>query len=137
MTDTPSLAPGDSRLRAILAGVLAALLLSVVVWFPLWTGGGLVGSDIYAYYLPQKEYFADRLRAGELPLWNNLIGHGYPQVAESQTGVFYPPQWLLYPPLELNTAFSASIIGHYVLAYVFTFMYARRIGLTLLGAGLA
>ncbi len=117
--------------------MLAAVLLSVVFWFPLWTGGGLIGGDIYAYYLPQKAYFADCLRAGELPLWNNLIGHGYPQVAESQTGVFYPLNWLLYLPLELNTAFSASIISHYVLAFVFTFMYARRINLNLLGAGLA
>jgi hypothetical protein len=132
-----AITPGDNRLPAIILGVLAAVLLSVVFWFPLWTGGGLVGSDIYAYYLPQKAYFADRLHAGELPLWNNLIGHGYPQVAESQTGVFYPLHWLLYPLFDLNTAFSASIIAHYILAFVFTFMYARRIGLLLLGAGLA
>jgi hypothetical protein len=117
--------------------VLAAVLLTVVFWHPLWTGGGLVGSDIYAYYLPQKAYFAERLRAGELPLWNNLIGNGYPQVAESQTGVFYPLHWALYPLLELNTAYSSSVIVHYVLAFLFAAAYARRIGLSRVGAGLA
>ncbi len=119
------------------SSVLAAVLLTVVFWHPLWTGGGLIGSDIYAYFLPQKAYFADALRAGTLPFWNNLVGHGYPQVAESQTGVFYPLHWVLYPILSLNTAFSASIVAHYVLAFLFTCLYARRIGLSYLGAGLA
>jgi len=122
---------------AIGASVLAAVLLTIVFWRPLWTGGGLVGSDIYAYFLPQKAYFANSLRAGVLPLWNNLVGFGYPQVAESQTGVFYPLHWLLYPWLSLNAAFSASIVAHYVLAFSFTCLYARRIGLSHLGAGLA
>ncbi len=117
--------------------LLAAVLLTWAFWRPLWTGGGLVGSDIYAYFLPQKAFFADSLRAGTLPLWNNLVGHGYPQVAESQTGVFYPLHWALYPWLPLNTAFSASILCHYVLAFVFAAMYARQIGLTVIGAGLA
>src|SRR5207302_4641543 len=94
--------PGDrncerSRVLAVVSSVLGAVLLTVVFWHPLWTGGGLVGSDIYAYYLPQKAFFADSVRAGVLPFWNNLVGHGYPQVAESQTGVFYPLHWALYP----------------------------------------
>ncbi len=133
----PEVAPLRARSVALLWGVLAAVLLSVIFWKLLWTGGGLVGSDIYAYYLPQKAFYAERLRAGELPLWNNLVGNGYPQVAESQTGVFYPLHLVLYPFLELNAAYSASVIVHYVLAFLFTALYARRIGLSRLGAGLA
>ena len=122
-------------------GVAAAVLLALYFWYPLWIGGGLVGSDVYAYALPQKAYFAERLREGELPLWHNRIGHGYPLVGESQTGVFYPPNWLFYralsPPLDLNGAFSASLIFHYVLAFILAMLYARQMGLTLAGAGLA
>jgi hypothetical protein len=121
----------------VLGLVLAAVVLSAIFWYPLWTGGGLVGSDIYAYYLPQKAYYAEHLRAGELPLWNNLVGNGYPQLAESQTGVFYPLHLALYPLLHLNTAYSASVIVHYVLAFVFAAMYARKLGLSIAGAGLA
>ena len=128
---------GWRRVLAIGACIFTAVLLTLVFWRPLWTGGGLVGSDIYAYFLPQKAYFADCLRSGTLPFWNNLVGHGYPQIAESQTGVFYPLHWGLYPLLSLNAAFSASILAHYVLAYLFTCLYARRIGLSYLGAGLA
>src|SRR5215831_13172320 len=88
--------PDARRVLAIGLALSAAFLLTLIFWRPLWTGGGLVGSDIYAYYLPQKAYYARELRAGGLPLWNNQIGNGYPQVAESQTGVFYPPNLALY-----------------------------------------
>src|SRR5579863_3063162 len=101
-------------------GVLAAVLLTVVFWHPLWQGGGLIGGDTYTYFFPQKAYFAETIRAGDVPLWNNRIGNGYPQVAESQTGVFYPFHLVLFPLLELNTAYSANLITHYVLAFVFT-----------------
>ena len=107
------------------------------LWPVLWSGGGFVGSDIYAYFLPQKGYFADCVRAGTLPLWNNQIGNGYPQLAESQTGVFYPLHWVLYPWLSLNAAYSASMVLHYVLAFLFCAMYARKVGLNRWGAVLA
>lgn len=126
----------QNTLRA--AGVLLfAVGLTVVFWLALWTGGGLVGSDIYAYFLPQKAFFAEQLRDGAIPVWNNLIGWGYPQLAESQTGVFYPLNLPLYYLLDLNSAFNASQIVHYVLAFVFTWMLAREIGLTPIGAGLS
>jgi hypothetical protein len=114
-----------------------ALGLTAVFWLPLWTGGGLVGSDIYAYFLPQKAFFAEQLRHGSLPVWNNRIGWGYPQLAESQTGVFYPPNLALYGWLDLNTAYNASILLHYVLAFVFTGLYACRMGLAPAAAALA
>jgi hypothetical protein len=133
----PAPASALSRAGSVVSVILAAALLTLAFWSPLWMGGGLVGSDIYAYYFPQKAYFADSLRAGTLPLWNNQVGFGYPQLAESQTGVFYPLHWLLYTWLPLNTAYSASMIVHYVLAFIFAGMYARRIGLTRLGAALA
>jgi hypothetical protein len=137
---SPTSAAPQPRARLVLAiglALSAALLLTLIFWRPLWTGGGLVGSDIYAYYLPQKAYYARELRAGGLPLWNNQIGNGYPQVAESQTGVFYPPNLALYGLLDLNAAYSASVLLHYALAFAFTWMYAREIGLKAVGAALA
>lgn len=137
----PHVSTVANRAFAIALGVAVAVVLSLYFWYALWTGGGLVGSDVYAYSLPQKAYFAERLREGELPFWNNRIGHGYPLVAESQTGVFYPLNWLFYralsPPLDLNGAFSASLIFHYVLAFLLALLYARQMGLTLAGGGLA
>lgn len=106
-----------------------AIGLSYAFWSPLWQGGGLIGGDTYTYYLPQKAFYADRLQAGDIPLWNPLVGHGYPTVAESQTGVFYPTNLLLYRWLDVNTAYNASLLLHFIAAFVITWLFARRMGL--------
>lgn len=115
---------------------IVAVALTMLFWWPLWSGGGLIGGDIYAYFLPQKAFYAERLKAGEFPLWNNRVGNGYPLVAESQTGAFYPLHAPLYRLLELNTAYNASLILHYVLGFLFTWLYARRWGLGVAPAAL-
>ncbi|MFN7804571.1 MAG: hypothetical protein ACK5TO_11175 [Planctomycetaceae bacterium] len=134
----PTAAPAPRRTTTSW-GTVAALLLTAVAmtgvfWPTLWTGGGLVGGDIYYYFMPQKAFYADSLARGELPLWNNLVGNGYPQLAESQTGVFYPPYLVLYRFCDLGTAFNLTILGHYVLAFVAAWLYLRRLGLRPLSA---
>lgn len=120
------------------AGVAAtAVLLTAAVWWPLWNGGGFVGGDVYSYYFPQKVYFAESVRENRLPLWNNRVGHGYPFVAESQTGVFYPPNLLLYRLFDVNTAYNANHLLHYALAFVFAWMLGRSVGLGRIAAGLS
>lgn len=121
------------------AGIAVALggLLTLLFWPEMWLGGGLIGGDIYTYYLPQKSFFAQSLRAGEFPLWNNLTGHGYPLIAESQTAALYPPNWLLYGLLEVNTAYNASQLAHYVLAFSGCFLLALQLGCRRQGALLA
>jgi hypothetical protein len=116
---------------------LAAIGLTLLFWWPLATGGGLVGGDTYRYFLPQKVVYAELLRNHELPLWNNCVGFGYPILGESQTGVFYPSNVILYSLLSVNAAYNANFLLHYVLAFVFTWMYARAIGLASWGSGLA
>ena len=110
--------------------------LTAVFWPALWSGGGLVGGDIYSYFFPQKQFYAEALRAGEIPLWNNRTGHGYPTVGESQTGVFYPFH-LLYAVLDLNTAYNVIQLAHYALAFVWCWLLARRWGSATLPACLA
>ncbi|MDQ5856932.1 MAG: YfhO family protein [Acidobacteriota bacterium] len=50
------------------------------------------------FFYPLKLYTADRLRAGEIPLWNPLSGAGEPWLANGQAGVFYPPSLLFLIP---------------------------------------
>jgi hypothetical protein len=118
---------------------VAAALAAVVFWWPLVLEprGGLHGGDVYTYYFPLKAWYADRLKAGELPLWNPLVGHGFPALGESQTGVFYPFNLLLYRFLSLNAAYNANFLLHYVLAFGFSCLYVRRLGFSLLEALLA
>lgn len=123
--------------RFLVLTVLIGAALTVLFWGSLWTGGGFVGGDIYSYYFPQKIFYADQLHSGEWPFWNNRTGHGYPALGESQTGVFYPLNLLLYSWLDVNTAYGFNHLIHYCLAFVFTAGYARRFGLGQVGALLA
>ncbi len=114
-----------------------SVLLTVLFWGPLWCGYGFVGGDLYPYFFPQKTFLADRLHAGEFPLWNNLTGFGYPVLGESQTGAAYPPYLLAYYALDVNTAYNVQHLLHYVLCFVGTWMFGRRIGLRAGGSILA
>lgn len=108
----------------VIAATLAAAL-AATVWWGLLTGSGLIGGDIYAYFLPQKIVMAEAFANGELPLWHRLSGLGYPLLAESQAGVFYPPNQALYRLLDVETAFHWGIVGHYAFAFLFTWRFAR------------
>src|SRR5689334_7298307 len=89
-----------------------ALGLTIVFWLPIWCGAGFVGGDVYSYFFPQKVIYSESLHAGELPLWNDRAGFGYPLLAESQTGIFYPPNLVLYRLLDPHSAFHVSFLLH-------------------------
>ena len=121
----------DNSVTFLQWGIAAAvgLALSLGVWWPLAEGGGLVGGDVYPYFLPQKVMLAESFAQREIPLWHNLTGLGYPLLAESQAGVFYPPNQILYRFLDVNTAYNANILLHYWLAFVFTWRFGRCQGI--------
>ena len=109
-----------------------ALGLTLVFWLPIWKGAGFVGGDVYSYFFPQKVIYSESLHAGELPLWNARAGFGYPLLAESQTGILYPPNLVLYRLLDPHAAFHVSFLLHYFAAFVFASAAARRHGIGLL-----
>lgn len=131
---------GDSGSGGLL-GPLATLVLACGLswWFfpVLWLGGGLIGGDLYPYFLPQKTAYADALSQGRIPLWNQLVGHGYPQLAESQTGVFYPPHLIAYSMWDVNTAYVLMQLLHYVMAFCGMTTLARGLGLGRLASWLS
>jgi len=128
----------STRPGLIIAAVVAATAigLAALFWWPLFCGGGLVGGDIYSYYLPQKVVYADLLARGQMPLWNDRVGHGYPIVGESQTGAFSPFSLTFYSLLSVNDAYNVNHLAHYFLAFLFTWLYARSIGLSRWASGL-
>ena len=124
-------------LRTISLVLGCSTLLTLMFWGPLWFGSGFVGGDLYSYFFPQKAYLADRLHAGEFPLWNNLTGFGYPVLGESQTGAAYPPYLVAYFFLEPNTAYNLQHLLHYFLCFGGVWLYCQRIGMRTSGAILA
>lgn len=83
--------------RRLLSGICGAAALLPAVF---WLAPALVSRrapsfrDQGDFFYPLKLYTADRLRAGEIPLWNPLSGTGEPWLANGQSGVFYPPTLL-------------------------------------------
>lgn len=104
--------------------------LTVVFWSELWTGGGLIGGDLYSYFFPQKVFFAEQLAEGRIPFWNDRVGFGYPILGESQTGVLYPTNLILYSFFGVNTAYNVSQILHYVATFAAATWFFRTVGVT-------
>ncbi len=132
-TTTPRVhatATSQGELRATLTAWSMATLLTVVFWDALWTGGGIVGGDLYSYFFPQKVLLSEALAHGAFPLWNPLVGWGYPSLAESQTGGLYPPHLLLYALYPAQTAYHVNQLLHYVATFMALWLFARKIGLT-------
>jgi hypothetical protein len=133
----PGTDPQEVRAREWLLIASISALICVVYWWKLLNGGGLNGGDTYPYFMPQKMVFAQAIANGSLPLWHDLTGLGYPLHAESQAGVFYPTNQLLYRLFDFHTAYNVSIVLHYWLAFVFTWRFARCQKLGNAGAVLA
>lgn len=74
---------------ALLAGVL------VVFFAPLIVGTRSLfwGLPALQFY-PWREFAFDELRAGRIPFFNPYNGGGAPLLANYQSAVFYPPNWL-------------------------------------------
>lgn len=118
---------------------LGTLVLGLGAWlWPIGLGGRMpVGGDVTQFSLGLMAFLARSLRAWRLPVWNDLWGYGFPGLAESQMGVYYPPHWLLYGLLPLEQAYTASLVLHTLWGAFGTYWAARRFGVSEAGAALA
>src|SRR5439155_21226881 len=69
------------------------------------------------------------LGRGELLLWTPQLFSGFPLMAEGQTGVFYPPNWLAASFLPAQQGFVWLRLVHYWLAVLFSYLFARSLHL--------
>ena len=117
---------------------LMALLLAVgLVHFGSIVGRQPVGSDPDFMYRPYKMQLAEALQRGELPFWSDRFGLGVPLIAESHVAAFYPPNWVAYRLLEVETAYRVLMFLSYLGVAATTFGYARNLGIEPWGAALA
>lgn len=102
----------------------------------------VVGSQVLYWGLPLLQFVPWRvlvneaLRWGRLPLWTGLLGMGAPLMANHQSAVFYPPNWIsLVVPAEV--AISALAVLHLSFAGAGMVRLARRLGLSDFGCAVA
>lgn len=85
------------------------------------------GTPLLQFY-PWWTLASAALRAGQIPLWNPYVGNGAPLVANLQSAVFYPPNWLyLLGPMEWMMGVIAVL--HVLWAGLGMFAFARALGL--------
>lgn len=114
---------------------LALFIIMLIVFFPLLSGGtylisGVLSNDQWLFNYPLKEFYREMLLQNKLPLWTSLIGNGYPIFAEGQVGALYPFNLILFRLFSAMLAYNINIIIHFVMAALFTYLYARNLNLS-------
>ncbi len=74
-------------------------ILFMIVFLPflilLFLGKVIFWGTASLQFIPWYQYFFDTLLNGDFPLWNPYNGMGVPFLANHQSGIFYPLNWLL------------------------------------------
>jgi hypothetical protein len=107
--------------------LIALLLLAAVGTWSAHTGliPDIQSGDAKDYYLPGRAFSASILKSGALPAWNPYIYGGYPQIADVQTGFFYPPNLILFLLFKPAVAFNLAIVFNVLLIAFFTSRFLR------------
>jgi|GEM_PF-1875675 len=92
--------------------------------------------DVPLQFLPWKIFWRESLFAGRIPLWNPHVACGAPFLANFQSCVFNPVDWLLLP-VPPSLVFGVSLVFHTLLVFLFTHGLARALGLSPVGAVMA
>ncbi|MEZ5066197.1 MAG: YfhO family protein [bacterium] len=109
---------------AILFFVTIAFLFDVAL-----TGRAYLLRDILTFFHPWQTAVKELVRGGALPLWNHDTYCGIPLLANLQSGVFYPPNWL-YWILPFDVALTATSVLHLAIGAVLMRRFLGRIGLS-------
>jgi hypothetical protein len=119
---------------------LFVILAPVILFAPFLIGAQMFywGTPLLQFY-PWRYFALESIRAGFLPLWTPYLGNGAPLVANYQSALFYPPNWLsLVMPLDLSL--NWLMVLHILWAGLGMVTLARALGFGALGqciAGLA
>ncbi|HPH94785.1 MAG TPA: hypothetical protein PKW33_01870 [Anaerolineaceae bacterium] len=130
-----------ARLRCLMELPLLPVWLGPVILFaPVWaTGQALYWGTVSLQFVPWRLWAWEMIRAGQMPLWNPLVGLGAPLAANYQSALFYPPNWI---PFLFEVAGGTGwmawsntwlVIFHLILAGMGMVVLGRRMGLSPLG----
>jgi hypothetical protein len=100
----------------------------LLLWRALFAGQAFFWGTPLLQFVPWQRAVAETWRAGDLPLWNPLVGCGAPLAANYQTGAFYPLN-ALYLLLPAEVALSWITAVHLFLAGWGMYAWGRAVGL--------
>jgi hypothetical protein len=83
----------------------------------------------FPFFAPLLRLASDLLRAGELPVWTDRMGTGFPLLASVQVPLLYPPLWPLLGADDPARWLSAYLTAHLCVAAAGGVWLARAVGL--------
>ena len=89
--------------------------------------------DVIRELYPWKYLAIDEIKRGRLPLWNPYNFSGSPLMANHQSAIFYPLNFL-YFLLPFDIAWSVLVVLQPILGSMFFFLFASTIGISPWGA---
>ncbi len=116
---------------------LALIVLVLLALFhALLNGHALFWGLPALQFVPWRQLAFEELLAGRLPTWNPYLGAGAPLLANYQTALFYPPNWL---GLILPDAQAMSLVAllHVVWAGLGMWLFVGALGLPPFGRGIS
>ncbi|MDP2923617.1 MAG: YfhO family protein [Candidatus Omnitrophota bacterium] len=96
-----------------------------------------LGGDYLVQFYPWSKVYSYALKNFVFPFWTRYIGSGFPLLAEGQVAGLYPFNIIMFFLLPCDIAYNYSIILHFILAGVFTYIYTREIGADAWGGALS
>ncbi len=109
-----------------------------VFLYPLITmRGGFIWGDSFVQFYPWSKVYAESIKSFSFPYWIRAMGSGFPLMAEGQVGGFYPLNILLFFILPFKIAYNYSVVLHFVMGGIFTYLYSRKLGADQSGGSLA
>jgi hypothetical protein len=109
--------------------LLAACLLPVLLISREAIARLPVGGDATRFGIGLMGELSRALRSSpRVPLWNSLWGYGFPALAESQLGAFYPPHLILYRICPLEWAYVLDQTIHVAWACLGVWVLSAKLG---------
>lgn len=112
---------------------------ALVIGWPWLSGRVTIPWDAKAHFLPQVQFLAQSLAAGEQPFWTPFVFSGHPQIADPQAMIFSPPFLLLalFNPSPSAWALDVTLLAVVFLGGVVLMLWFRDRGWHWAGALLA
>jgi len=97
--------------------VIAILVLPCLYFLPELIGTSVfAGIDTSRLNMPLRYFDRLAFASGQLPLWNPYVYAGFPNLAESESGVFYPGNIFIHMPGDFFHWYSIEVIAHFMVA---------------------
>jgi len=89
--------------------------------------------DVLRQFYPWKTFTVDLMKQGILPLWNPYNFSGSPLLSNFQSAIFYPFT-IFYLFLPQVLAWALLVMAQPLLAAFFTYLFLRKIGVSMIGS---